>query len=291
VTRRRFILKLLGDGLLMVAGSAVCGLAFTLFLIPHKVVPGGVSGVAMILNHLADLPVGLTTIVLNLPLFALGVKVLGKLYGLKSFIGMLLSSLAIDFFTYVVPTGQATDDPIMACLFGGIVLGAGLGLVFRSGGSTGGTDILGMVLSRWTNLSLGSALLLIDIVIISCAGFAYANFELALYGFLNVYVQVWMIDLVLEGVSYTRAMFVISERATAVGQAITTKMGRGATVLSGKGAWTGLERPVLLVVMSKKEVPVARELVREVDPQAFVIITDVYEVLGEGFKPRGQFGP
>jgi len=286
VTRRKLILGLVQDGLLMLAGSAVCGLAFTLFLIPHKIVPGGVSGAAMILNHLAGLPVGLTTIVLNLPLFGLGVRVLGKLYGLKSFIGMLLSSLAIDFFTYVVPTGQATDDPILACVFGGIVLGAGLGLVFRSGGSTGGTDILGMVLSRWTNLSTGSALLVIDVAIISVAGLAYADFELALYGFLNVYVQVWIIDLVLEGVSYTRALLVISEHAKEVGQAITTKMGRGATVLSGTGAWTGSERPVVLVVMSKKEVPTARELVREVDPGAFVIITDVYEVLGEGFRPR-----
>ncbi len=286
MTRRKLILGLVQDGLLMLAGSAVCGLAFTLFLIPHKIVPGGVSGAAMILNHLAGLPVGLTTIVLNLPLFGLGVRVLGKLYGLKSFIGMLLSSLAIDFFTYVVPTGQATDDPILACVFGGIVLGAGLGLVFRSGGSTGGTDILGMVLSRWTNLSTGSALLVIDVAIISVAGLAYADFELALYGFLNVYVQVWIIDLVLEGVSYTRALLVISEHAKEVGQAITTKMGRGATVLSGTGAWTGSERPVVLVVMSKKEVPTARELVREVDPGAFVIITDVYEVLGEGFRPR-----
>jgi uncharacterized membrane-anchored protein YitT (DUF2179 family) len=272
----------------MLVGSAVVGLAFSLFLLPHKVVPGGVSGAAMILNHLLNLPVGLTTIVLNLPLFVLGVRVLGRLYGLKSFAGMLLSSGAIDFFTYVVPLQPATDDVILACIFGGIVLGAGLGLVFRSGGSTGGTDILGMVLNRWTNLSTGSALLLIDFVIIALAGLAYGNLELALYGFLNVYVQIRVIDLVLEGVSYTRALMVVSDRAEEIARAITTRLGRGATLLQGTGAWSGSQRPVVLAVMSKKEIPAARELVESLDDRAFVIITDVYEVQGEGFRPRTE---
>jgi uncharacterized membrane-anchored protein YitT (DUF2179 family) len=270
----------------MVAGSAVMALAYNLFLLPHHIVPGGAGGVAMILNYFFATPVGLTILVINIPLFVLGIKTLGRAYGVKSIIGIAVSSLLIDGFTYVLHLGPATDNKILAAIFGGIMLGAGLGLVFRGGGSTGGSVIVGQVLNRYTNFSTGTAILVVDFVVITAAGLCFGEFELALYGYLNLYLQTRTIDLVLEGLSYTRALFIVSDSADAVAQAITAKMNRGATVMSATGAYSREKKDMIFSVMAKREVARAREIVREVDPGAFITITDVYEVLGEGFRPR-----
>ena len=271
---------------LITLGSTVVALAYVLFLIPHGVVPGGAGGMAMILNHLFGAPVGLTILIINVPLFIIGIRVLGKQYGIKSVLGVIVSSALIDFFAYALPIQPATDNPVLASIFGGLMLGAGLGLVFRGGGSTGGSDIVGQVLNRYTNLSTGTAILLVDAIVISAAGFAFGSFEAALYGYLCLYVQSRAIDLVLEGLSYTRAMFIVSDRAREISKAITATMNRGATLLETTGAYTGEHRQMVFSVMSRREVLRARDIVREIDPRAFVTITDIYEVLGEGFRPR-----
>jgi len=205
--------RIVRDILLVVAGSAVVALSYVLFLIPHKVVPGGVGGISMILAHFFRTPVGLVIIILNVPLFVLGARTMGTGYAAKSVLGIALSSGLIDFFEYAVPVGPATDNPILAAVFGGIMLGTGLGLVFRGGGSTGGSDIVGQLLGKTTNFSTGTALLVVDGAVITAAGISFGSFELALYGFLNLYLSTRAIDIVLEGLSYTRAMFIISTRA------------------------------------------------------------------------------
>ncbi len=261
-------------------------LAYALFLIPHKIVPGGVGGVAIILNHFFNTPIGLVIVIVNVPLFIIGIRVLGRHYGVKSILGVVMFSALIDLFGYILPLGPATADPILACVFGGLLLGAGLGLVFRGGGSTGGVDIAAQILNRYTNLSTGTAMLIVDTVVIAGAGISFGSFELALYGCLSLYLQTRAVDLVLEGLSYTRAMFINSRAAAEIARAITTRMNRGATLLDATGAHTGSKRQVVFAVMAKRQVPRVRELVREIDPEAFVVITDVYEVLGEGFRPR-----
>jgi len=283
---KKRLVRELGQSAYIAVGSAVMALAYDLFLIPHHIVPGGAGGVAMVLNYFFATPVGLTILVINIPLFVLGVRTLGRSYGIRSILGIALSSLLIDGLAYVFHLGSATDNPILACIFGGIMLGAGLGLVFRGGGSTGGSDIVGQVLNRYTNLSTGTSILVVDFLVITAAGICFGRFESALYGYLNLYLQTRAIDLVLEGLSYTRALFVISDSANDVAQALTTKMNRGATVLNATGAYSQEKKDMVFSVMSKREVARAREIVRDADPRAFVIITDVYEVLGEGFKPR-----
>lgn len=280
------ILREAAQYLHIIIGSAVMALAYSLFLIPHRIVPGGAGGVAMILNYFFATPVGLVILVINLPLFVLGIRVIGRAYGVKSILGVAVSSLMIDGFTYVLHLGPATDNKILACIFGGILLGAGLGLVFRGGGSTGGSDIAGQVLHRYTSLSTGTAILVVDFIVITAAGLAFGQFELALYGYLNLYLQTRAIDLVLEGLSYTRALFIVTNSADQVARAITSTMNRGATVLNATGAYSRERKDMVFSVMAKREVSRAREIVRGIDPGAFVIITDVYEVLGEGFRPR-----
>ncbi|NOZ87786.1 MAG: YitT family protein [Deltaproteobacteria bacterium] len=274
----------------IIIGSLVMALAFDLFLVPNNVVPGGVTGIAMLLNYWFHTPIGMVTVIANIPLFGLGIKVLGKSYGIKSIAGMLLSSIMIDFFMYIVPLEAATHDQMLASIFGGIVLGAGLGLVFRGGGSTGGADIVAQVWAKYSNLSTGTTLLIIDFVVISAAGLAYHGFETVMYGYLNLYIHARVVDLVLEGVSYTRAVFVVSKKAETIAEEILEHMNRGATLLAATGAYSGIHRNMVFSVMSKKEIARARELIRVIDPDAFVTITDVHEVLGQGFRPRMPTG-
>ncbi len=282
----RRIVRHVFDWLWIVLGSTAMALAFNLFLEPTHVVPGGVTGLAMILKSWVGTPIGLVTIVANVPLFILGIRVLGKSYGIKSVAGLLLSSLMIDFFSYVLPVPPATNDPMLGSIFGGILLGTGLGLVFRGGGSTGGADIIAQVWSKYSNLSTGTAMLILDFVVISAAGFAYHNFEMAMYGYLNLYIHARVVDLVLEGVSFNRAVLIVSMESDRIAEAILKNMNRGATVLSGTGAYSGIHKNVVFSVMSKKEVFRVRDIARRIDPSAFITITDVHEVFGEGFKPR-----
>jgi uncharacterized membrane-anchored protein YitT (DUF2179 family) len=274
------------DFAVITIGSGVTALAYVLFLVPNKVVPGGVSGLAMVLHYLLRTPVGLVTIAINVPIFLWGIKELGRSYGIKSVLGIALSSLLVDFFSYIVKLHPATNNKILAAVYGGIMLGVGLGIVFRGNGSTGGTDIIGQILSRHSNFSTGVAILVIDFIVISLAGLTTHSVELALYGYGALFLSSRVIDFVLEGWSYARALLIISEQPDRIATAITEELGRGATILAGTGGHTGFERDVIYCVVTKREIPMLKRYIKAIDPKAFVVITDVFEVLGEGFRPR-----
>jgi len=285
---RRNVLLNVRDVVVIMVGSAITALAYVLFLIPHHIVPGGVSGVAMLLHYVVKTPVGLVAIALNVPIFIWGMRELGRMFGVKSVVGVVLSSLLIDFFTYVVKLHSVTNSRILAAVYGGIVLGVGLGVVFRGNGSTGGTDIVGQILSRHSNFSTGVAILVIDFVVISLAGLTTHSVESALYGYGALFLSTRVIDFVLEGWSYARALLIFTDKPDVVVGAITGDLGRGATRLHGQGGFTGTERDVIYCVVTKREVQLIKRYIQGIDPKAFVVITDVFEVLGEGFKPRTQ---
>jgi uncharacterized membrane-anchored protein YitT (DUF2179 family) len=274
------------DVAVIAVGSALVGLAYTLFLIPHKIVPGGVTGLSMLLHYFIKTPVGLVAIALNIPIFIWGLRELGRMFGIKSIIGVVFASLMTDFFTYVVKLHQATNNRILAAVYGGILLGIGLGIVFRGNGSTGGSDIIGQILSRRSNLSTGVAIMSIDFIVISLAGIVFRSVETALYGYGALFLSSRVIDFVLEGWSYARALLIISNKTEAVVGAITGDLGRGATRLKGWGGFTGNDREVIYCVVTKREIPMIKRYIKSIDPDAFVVITDVYEVLGNGFRPR-----
>lgn len=267
-------------------GCVICALSYAVFLVPHQIVPGGVTGIAMILHFLYKTPVGIVAIMLNIPLFIIGIRVLGLSFGFKSVIATFATNILIDFFIYSVKISSPTDNTILGALYGGLLLGVGLGLIFRGEASTGGTDIVGQVLSRFTNLSIGMWILIVDFVVITMAGITTSSFELALLGYLALFLSSKVIDLVIEGMDYARAVFVISEAHEKIIDAIYNKMRRGATILDGYSAFTKKKRPVIMCVITKKETPLFKSLVKSVDEKAFVILTDVFEVLGEGFRRR-----
>jgi len=278
-------LRILLEHLGIVLGVSLTALGLVWFLIPNKLAAGGVSGLAIMAFYLWEWPVGLTMICLNVPLFLVSWLVIGPLFGVKTLFGAGVLSVMVELLG--VWLGPATSDPVLAAIYGGGLAGIGTGITFYFGGSTGGTDMAAHLLSHWSRLSLGQALLVIDFSIIALAGFLFSP-DLALYALLSLIISSRTIDLVQEGTDYARAAYIISERPEEVAQAVLDKMERGVTILHGTGAYTGRERKVLFVIVSRPEIPRVKEIVADLDPNAFMAITDVHEVLGEGFKARGD---
>lgn len=270
----------------IIVGGIIFAIGYAAFLIPYKIVPGGISGIAMVLRILYGTPVGIVTILLNIPLFIFALRILGIHFGIRSISAIIYTNLLIDLLVYRLRVTPPTDNVILAALYGGIMLGLGLGLIFRGNASTGGTDIVGQLFSRYTNLSVGMVIMVVDFAVITAAGVTTGSIELALLGYLALFLSSKVIDLVLEGFDYARAAFVVSTKTDKMTDHIYDKMKRGVTILEGHSPYSGEKRPVLMCVITKKETPYFKSMVNEIDKDAFVILTDVFEVLGKGFRPR-----
>ena len=265
----------------VLAGGIIPAVGASLFLTPAKLAAGGVSGLATVVYHLTRFPVGVTMLVLNAILFAIAWRVLGSVFGAKTLFGTVMLSLFVDLFSqFAVPI---TGDLLLTSIYGGVISGIGLGIAFRSGGSTGGTDLAAKLIARFFPTTVGQALLYVDGLVIVLEGLAF-GMEAALYALIAVFISTKVIDVVVEGQSYAKAVWIISNHAEEVGQAIMERLERGVTSLSGKGYYTKEDKEVLLVIVSRVEIAEVKEIVREFDERAFVIIGDIHEVLGEGFR-------
>jgi len=272
------------NALLIAVGCAIQGVAYAMFLIPHHFVPGGVSGIAIIINYFASLPVGLLIMVLNVPIFLLGLKTMGRRYVLSSLAGMVASSLFIDFFNRILKLPSATANPVLAAIYGGIVLGIGLGIVFRGRASTGGSDIIGMILHKFTGMSIGYGIMVTDFVVISASGLALRSLEAPLYGYLVLFLSTKLIDMVLEGWNYSKLVIIISTRTDEIAGFILKGLERGGTALRSRSLYLNREGEVILTVVHRKQLAELKARIKKIDPDAFVIINDTHDVLGRGFK-------
>jgi len=270
----------------LAVGSTIMSLGLVLFLIPGRIAPGGVSGIGIVLHYLFNLPVGLIMLLFNIPLFILGLKVLGTQFGPRTFFSIIFVSVTTDFFDKILHLGAATENLLLTSIFGGILLGIGLGIVFRFKGTTGGSDIIGQIIHKYSNMTIGTSILFVDFFIISFAGLAFHDVNLALYGFISLYFSSKVLDVILDGFDYARSFYIVTEKQDAIIEAITQEMGRGGTEIFGNGFYTRKERNILFTVVTRKEVATLRQIVQQIDPVAFVIIANVHEVIGEGFRPR-----
>jgi len=280
--RVRLPLRAIADYALIALGALLVAAAADIFLIPNRVVSGGLTGVSTVLYYLIGTPVGLVTFGLNIPLFLANVKWGGGWRaGVKTVYAVTIMSAAIDLLQPHLP--RATADPLLYTVYGGLLDGLGLGLVFRAGGTTGGTDIIARLAHRFLGIKLGHTLLAANVVIIGSAALIF-GLEPALYALLLAFVSSRVIDVVQEGLAQSRSTTIVSRRADAVRAAILEQMERGVTVLHGEGGYTGEPVDVLLCAVPQAEVSRLKRLVQEIDPQAFVIVAPASEVLGEGFR-------
>jgi len=268
----------------IVLGSLIGAVAYPLFLVPNHIAPGGLTGIATLLNFLFQWPVGTVSLLMNIPLFIAGLKSMGHVFALRSLIATVLFSLLID----IIPLPAMTNDPLLGAVFGGVLLGVGLGLIIRGGATTGGTDMIArMVHSRFQHISVGALLFVIDCAVVLMAG-ATIHVEYALYAFISIYASAKVIDVVLLGLTQDKACYVISSRYEEIKQELIVKLDRGVTVLRAEGGYSGQERPVLLCVLSAQELGRLKAIVRTVDESAFVFISEAHEVLGEGFRKLAE---
>lgn len=272
------------DFLFVLAGGLVQAVSMRLFLIPAQLVSGGVSGAAQIINFFTAWPIGLMVLVGNLPLFVLGWRNLGgRRFALRTAAAIVSFSLLTDLLAPYLPA-SITNDLVLNSLYGGITLGVGLGLVYRGQGTSGGSDILGRILNQRLGIPISQSYLIVDTLVVLAGGFAF-GWEKALYGLVVIYVSGLAAQAVSEGSSIFRSAMIISNNPDEVAQKVLTIMERGVTILPGTGGYTGVARPVLYCVITRAEVNQLKELVREADPKAFMVIGTAHEALGEGFRP------
>ena len=269
---------------LVILGSVIMAIGYSLFLIPHHFVPGGVSGIAMIINYFTRLPLGTLIMVLNIPVFIVGIRIMGRKYGLRSLLGMVISSVLIDFFHEVIGLKPATDNAILAAIYGGFMLGVGLGLVFRGRASTGGSDIIGQILNRYTGMSVGIAIMLVDFFVISASGLAFRKLEAPLYGYIVLFISSRVIDMILEGWNYTKLVIITSTKTGEIQDFILNTLDRSGTALKSRSLYLNREGETIITVIHRKQLADLRQFIKSVDDNAFVIINDTYAVLGKGFK-------
>ena len=279
------------DILFIVGGSAVTAVGIAGFITPAKLAGGGVSGISVILFHLWDLEVGLSILLLSIPLFIAGVRIFGRRYGFISLLGTILLASFTSLFGLLIgfegflPYSDSVDT-LLSAVFGGFLCGFGMGLVLKGGANTGGTDIAAQIISRYTPIPTGTALFLVDGMVIVAGGFAF-GLESALFAAITLYITSVSINYVLlnMGTRYAKTALIVSQKHQQIAQRIIDDLGHSGTLLQGVGIYSQRKRPVLLTVIPNQKISRLNSIVKEEDPDAFMIIEEAFEVLGEGFVP------
>ncbi|MBK8944830.1 MAG: YitT family protein [Ignavibacteriae bacterium] len=298
------------DYIAIAIGAAFMAIGIGVFLVDAQVVPGGVSGLSMAFYYLSGntLPIGLMIWVFNVPLYIWGLKELGKSFGLRTFYGFTLSSIFIDLFRGDVPGFEwiklqetqtikdlLANDFLFLILIGAALLGIGLGIIFKFKGTTAGSDIFAAIMQKKYGVKPGQAIMFIDLFVIAFAGFIIEMkdlatnrpaFSLTLYAVFLLFVSARIIDVIIDGFDYARAAYIISDKFVQIEDAIQNSLSRGATAIKSRGLYQNVEREVILTVVTIKELGKLQELIYNIDPDAFVIINNVHEVLGNGFRRR-----
>lgn len=271
----------------LMLGAVIQGIGLRLFMVPADLASGGVTGIAQLINHYVPWPIGLMVFAGNVPLFLLGWRFLGgRRFALRTALSVVVYSAVIDVLPRlgIFPAKGITDDIFLNSLYGAVVCGVGYGLVYRGGGTSGGSDILARILNHYRAMPMTQSYLIVDSAVILAAGFVF-GWKPALYAIITLYVSGMVSETVLEGPATVRTAMVVTSAAKAVAERVLKEMERGVTIMQGTGAYTGEARPVIYCVITRSEVAQLKAIVQELDPEAFIVIGQAHEALGAGFKP------
>ena len=268
--------------IMVMIGAMIMAVGLELFLVPNQIMDGGIVGISIIMSHLLSLPLGLFIFILNIPFIFLGYKQLGKTFAILTAIGITTLSLTTIGLHNLEPF---TTDSLLATVFGGIVLGTGVGIVIRYGGSLDGTEILAILFDRKLPFSVGEIVMFMNVIIFSAAGFIF-SWQQAMYSIMAYYIASKMIDIVIQGLEESKSIYIISDETDEIGKAIMDRLGRGVTFLHGEGAYTGDDKKVIFTVITRIEESKLKTIVEEIDPHAFLAIGNIAEVSGGRFKKK-----
>lgn len=284
---------------LIIVGSFILALGFVLFINPYNIVPGGVYGIGIVVHQITKgmfsmwpegFPIGTFGLILNVPLTIIGIKVLGPRFGIKTVIGFVLTTVFMDFLTYVVigedvkdPLGLV-DDILLACVFGAVLIGFGLGLIFKSRATSGGSDIVAMIIAKYTKLPLGQLLIYVDSTIVILGLIVFADWKIPLYSWLVIFITGKVIDITLQGVSVEKTLFIISDKHEEIRNKIINDLQRGGTFLKAQGMYSNQDKSMIFTVVNRREVEILKGYIKSIDEKAFLTVMDANEIIGEGFK-------
>ena len=267
--------------LLMILGAILASVGLEIFLIPNDIIDGGIVGISIMASHFTSIPLGVFTFVLNIPFFIIGYKQIGKTFTLSTLFSVTCLSLGVSFLH---PIQGVTQDPLLAAVFGGIILGIGVGLIIRNGGSLDGTEIVAIILDKRVSFSIGEIVMFFNLFILGSAGFVF-GWDRAMYSLIAYFIAFKVIDVIVEGLDESKAVMIISDQHKDICSAITDRLGRGVTILDGSGAYEGVSTSVLYTVVSRLEVSKIKSIVHGFDENALVTIGSV-EVSGKRYKKK-----
>lgn len=274
--------RLICEYMVIAVASVFFAIAVSLFLDPNKLAPGGVTGIAIIINHFLDMPTGTLVLIMNIPIMILGIWKFGVKFFISTIVATVMGSVFIDI---VAKFPVATNDMFLSALIGGILMGLSIGLIFKVGASTGGTDIIARLLKiRFPHVETGKLIILVDIMIVLASAIAFRDIELAAYAGICVFVSGKALDFVLYGGEGARLIFVISDKEEEIAQKFMTDLDSGVTYVNGIGAYTSADKKIIMCAMTKQMLPKAQDIVRDIDINAFIIVTSANEIVGEGYK-------
>ncbi|EJW18902.1 hypothetical protein PAV_2c06800 [Paenibacillus alvei DSM 29] len=276
------LIKLLKRIIFIVVGSVLMGVGLELFLVPNQITDGGVTGISIILSYVTSIPLGVFLFLLNLPFLIVGYKQIGKTFALSTLLGVLVMSLSTMLLHDV---SAFTENTFLAAVFGGIILGIGVGLVIRYGGSLDGTEIVAILLNKRTPFSVGEIIMFFNLFILTSAGFVF-GWDRAMYSLIAYYIAFKMIDITVEGLNDSKAVWIISDNHKEIGDALLSRLGRGVTYMKGEGGFSGDEKKVIFTVITRLEEAKLKGIVEELDEQAFLAIGNIHDVKGGRFKKK-----
>jgi len=270
---------------LILIGTFLVALGYVYFITPYKIIPGGIYGISIVLHYTFGLPVGLTALAFNIPLTIIGTRVLGPRFGTKTVVGFVMTSVFVDVLSYFSEFKPLVDsDPLLSSIFGGALVGAGVGLIFKSKATSGGSDVIAMIIARYTRLPLGQLMMGVDSVIVLVGFIAFGDWRIPLYSWITIFVMGKVIDAVLSGISYEKTIFIVSDQYEAIRDKIINDLNRGGTFLHGEGMYNGSSKKVIFTVVNRRELAMLEEFIEKIDPKAFLTVMDANEILGQGFK-------
>ena len=266
-------------------GTVLMSAGYVYFINPHQIVPGGVYGITIILHHKFGLPLGLTALAFNIPLTIAGYRVLGPRFGIKTVIGFVLAAVLIEVLNYYSEGKPLVeDDVLLSCVFGGLLIGAGVGLMFKAKASVGGSDVLTLILGKLTKMPYGQLVMIIDSSIVLLGLLVFQDWKIPLYSWVVIFILSKVMDTILQGWSHDKTLFIVSEKHEDIKEKIIYGLNRGGTLLNGQGMYKGVDKKVIFTVVNRRELAILEEYISQIDPDAFMSVVEANEILGKGFK-------
>ncbi|MCD4698245.1 MAG: YitT family protein [Bacteroidales bacterium] len=270
---------------LIIIGAFIMAVGFVFFITPYKIIPGGVYGISIVIHHMFGTPVGLIALCFDIPLTLIGIKILGPRFGIKTVVGFIFTAVFVDLLTYLWGEQPLVEnDALLSSIFGGVLVGLGIGLIFKAKATSGGSDIIAMIISKYTQLPLGQLLIIVDSAIVIVGLVVFKDWKIPLYSLIVIFITGKVIDVVLQGISYDKTLFIISSKPKELRDKIINDLNRGGTFIQGKGMYEETDRNIIYTVVNRREMAILQDFVNKTDPNAFMTVINANEILGNGFK-------